>query len=261
MRRVVAVISGKGGSGKTTVAVNLASALTMLGKKCLLIDCSFGVRNCDIPVGASDSILYNLSDVLTETVECEDAIVSGNGKDVPDYIGSSLQKIPEDFEKCLCNLIENNFGEYDYIVFDTPSSCGKEFEVCTGLSDVIVAVTTEDSLSVSNTALALSSVADISSKKVYTLINRAGSIPGYNSEGFYEDIINEIGYPLVGLVKEDSNVLPLLEKGEPIAKYDTATGREFENICKRICNIYISPSKTNLTGKLFDKNKLILKQK
>ncbi len=261
MRKIVSVISGKGGSGKTTLSVNLASALTALGKRCLLIDCSFGVRNCDIPMGASDSVLYNLCDVLALEISPEDAVVQGNEEYIPDYIGASLKKTPADFKEKFSHLVTDGFGDYDFLVLDTPSSTGEELEACVEVSDIVLAVTTEEAFSVANTALVLSSSGDLSKKQVYTVINRAEHVPGYNPDGFYEDIVNETGYPLIGLIKEDSNVLSLLEKGDPIARYDTPAGREIENICKRICNIYVSPSKISLTEKLFDKNKLSLKQK
>ena len=54
MGDVIAVVSGKGGTGKTTVCAGVASALAMAGESVLCIDCDVGLRNLDIALGISD---------------------------------------------------------------------------------------------------------------------------------------------------------------------------------------------------------------
>ena len=54
MGEVLAVLSGKGGTGKTSVCAGLASALAEAGKKVLCVDCDVGLRNLDISLGLSD---------------------------------------------------------------------------------------------------------------------------------------------------------------------------------------------------------------
>ena len=49
--QVIAVTSGKGGTGKTTVAVNLATALAQSGKRVLLFDGDLGLANVDVLLG------------------------------------------------------------------------------------------------------------------------------------------------------------------------------------------------------------------
>ena len=51
---VIAVASGKGGTGKTSVCAGLAAALAEKGRKVLCIDCDVGLRNLDISLGMSD---------------------------------------------------------------------------------------------------------------------------------------------------------------------------------------------------------------
>ena len=54
MGELIAVLSGKGGTGKTTVCAGVASALAMAGESVLCIDCDVGLRNLDIALGISD---------------------------------------------------------------------------------------------------------------------------------------------------------------------------------------------------------------
>ena len=71
--RVVAVTSGKGGVGKTNIAVNLAIALQRRGHRILVIDADLGMANVDILLGASSR--RHLLDLLRPDVQLDDVIV------------------------------------------------------------------------------------------------------------------------------------------------------------------------------------------
>ena len=48
MGEVIAVLSGKGGTGKTSLCAGLAAALARQGKRVLCVDCDVGLRNLDL---------------------------------------------------------------------------------------------------------------------------------------------------------------------------------------------------------------------
>lgn len=60
--RVITITSGKGGVGKSNVAVNLAVQMQRLGKRVLVFDADFGLANIEVMFGAIPK--YNLSDVI-----------------------------------------------------------------------------------------------------------------------------------------------------------------------------------------------------
>lgn len=72
---VVAVTSGKGGVGKTNVAVNLAVALARLGRSVALIDADFGAGNVDVLLGLAPQ--HHIGHVLNADKALEDIVVSG----------------------------------------------------------------------------------------------------------------------------------------------------------------------------------------
>ena len=73
MGEIIAVVSGKGGTGKTTFTSNIGFALASLGKKVLCLDCDITLRNLDLALGLSDSALMDFSDVMGGRCTLEEA--------------------------------------------------------------------------------------------------------------------------------------------------------------------------------------------
>ncbi len=71
--RVIAVSGGKGGVGKTTVSVNLASALALAGRQVMLLDGDLGLANVDVLMGISPR--YTLAHVLSGERTLQEVIV------------------------------------------------------------------------------------------------------------------------------------------------------------------------------------------
>nr|WP_206363022.1 MinD/ParA family protein [Stenotrophobium rhamnosiphilum] len=75
--QVIAVTSGKGGVGKTSVSVNLAVSMAMSGKKVMLLDGDLGLANVDVMLGLQPK--YNLADVIEGKCTLEDTLLKGPG--------------------------------------------------------------------------------------------------------------------------------------------------------------------------------------
>ena len=73
--RVIAVTSGKGGVGKTQVAMNLAIAMAMDGNKVMLLDADLGLANIDVMLGLQPQ--YNLSHVIQGERTLAEVVLSG----------------------------------------------------------------------------------------------------------------------------------------------------------------------------------------
>src|SRR5262249_7614492 len=71
--KVVAITGGKGGVGKTLVAVNLGAALAQLGRSAMLFDADLGLANVDVLLGLHTRL--NLEHVVSGECALEDVIV------------------------------------------------------------------------------------------------------------------------------------------------------------------------------------------
>lgn len=132
MSRVIAVSNQKGGVGKTTTAINLASGLSRLGKKVLLIDfdsqgnATSGLNVLNSP---QKNTVYN---VILDGVPVTDAIVHNSSPDIDilpaniSLAGADLEmdKLREGKESLLRRAIEPIREDYDYIFIDCPPSLG-----------------------------------------------------------------------------------------------------------------------------------------
>ena len=129
--KVMAIITQKGGVGKSTTAINLSAALGELGKQVLLVDLD-PQGNSSSGLGIEKSQVHNcVYDVLLNDVAIEDVIIPdvGEGLDlVPATInlaGAEVELVSEMArENRLKDAVGSLRGKYDYVFIDCPPSLG-----------------------------------------------------------------------------------------------------------------------------------------
>ena len=75
MGELIGVLSGKGGTGKTSVCAGLAEALAISGEKVLCIDCDVGLRNLDIALGLTELAALSFFEISQGGYSLEEATV------------------------------------------------------------------------------------------------------------------------------------------------------------------------------------------
>jgi flagellar biosynthesis protein FlhG len=123
--QVIAVTGGKGGVGKTTVAVNLSLALAKLGRRVVLLDGDLGLANIDILLGLSRQ--YTLADLIEGRCELSDVLVRGPGgvRIVPAASGiQSMVHLSPAQHAGLIQAFSEIGDSLDVLVIDTAAGIG-----------------------------------------------------------------------------------------------------------------------------------------
>ena len=123
----LAVLSGKGGVGKTGFTLNLGYALHHLSQPVLLVDCDLGLANLDVMLGVSPQ--HNLQDLIVSDLEAHQVLfaVEPQGLDLlPAASGlSHLIEMDQDSREILMGKLNRHFGVYDYLLLDLPAGIGE----------------------------------------------------------------------------------------------------------------------------------------
>jgi chromosome partitioning protein len=145
MAEIIAILNQKGGCGKTTTAVNLASALALLGKRIMVIDMdpqgnattAFGIEKNNV-----EKTIYS---VLSGDIELQEALISTeiSGLEViPSNIslsGAEVELSKEvGYHSILEMAIDGVSNRYDYIFIDVPPSLGILTINCLVASDCVI---------------------------------------------------------------------------------------------------------------------------
>jgi flagellar biosynthesis protein FlhG len=143
--RRIAVISGKGGVGKTFITANLAAALSSLGRRVLIVDADLGLANVDILLGVNPQFTIqdafkgscSLDDVLLRTAGGFDLLPAGSG--LPE--GAALTQATVDGITSILHSLE---PRYDAILFDAGAGVGDVVLFFANLAHEILLVATPE---------------------------------------------------------------------------------------------------------------------
>ena len=231
MGELIAVLSGKGGTGKTSVCAGIASALAQLGEKVLCIDCDVGLRNLDISLGISELGTLSFLDVCQGGYELDQAAkhpVFPNLHFLTAPINCPVEQVdPMAFNA----MLQKARARYSFILLDAPAGIDAGFTLAAKFADRILLVTGSDPASIRDAARAGDVLELMGKKNVRLIVNRINKKMVSVMELTVDDIMDQAGLPLLGVVPEDPNVILAAAFCQPLLGY---TRRGAASACRRI---------------------------
>ncbi len=230
--RIIALGSGKGGVGKTTVALNLGFAMASLNKKVLVVDTDVSLPNLDLYTGLEKPII-TLLDVLNGSAEIQSAVYAIQmGLNILPC-GSLLQSLRDINIDKLEEIISGlRTSDYDFILLDVPAGLSRFSILPMTYSDEVLLVVNPDPASISDAqkVKAVSGVAGI---------NITGIIVNKYKKSNYEDIGVKLGMSVLGVIPQDDAIINARDTKKPLIllKPRSSSSKSILNIARKICGL------------------------
>lgn len=254
MGRIIAIVSGKGGVGKTTTAINLGAALNKLGKDVVVVDVNLNTPNIGIHLGAP-IVPITLNNVLKGKANITDAIyehVSGT-KIIPSSL--SVKEITNFNTKKIPTIIKQLKDMTDFVVLDSAAGFSEEAIATMDAGEEIIVVTNPEMPSVTD-ALKAIKVAKERGKEVKGIIVTRHRNENY--EMSLASIKSMLEAPIIGLIPEDPAVKKALNRRDAVVHVypKSKVSKKYIEIAKKIIGTYSSnDSNENFFTRLFNFDK------
>jgi len=233
---LIAVVSGKGGTGKTSVAAGVSSALAQLGKRVLCIDCDVGLRNLDISLGVSDSGALSFLDVRQGHYPLARAAkhpLYPTMRFLTAPMNCPVEGIDAD---SFADFLRSVRREFDYIFLDAPAGVDAGFRLVSRAADRFLLVTGAGPAAVRDAARVGDILELMGKKDVRLIVNRVDKKLLGTVQVTIDDVMDNAGLPLMGIVPEDSNVTLAASFGHPLLHFSPKgpAAKAFRRIARRI---------------------------
>lgn len=244
----IAILSGKGGVGKTNLALNLARTLYMKKESTLLIDCDLGLANLDVLLGLHAE--HTLHDILADQIQPEQALIAieENGFDfIPAASGlPELIQMDEDQLALLFSQLESLLLNYKYLFLDLGAGISPTVLSFANLAHVRIVVITPEPTSITDGYAVLKVLnAQYGLTDFHILVNQVTSKAEYElaSRRICEASSHFLGFTpkIIGFVQHDKAVLDGVIKQIPFTKLapKSVASKNVQEIAEKIIKLRI----------------------
>lgn len=212
MEKIISVVSGKGGVGKTTFVSNIGLTLNSLNKDVVVVDADLSTANLGLQLGFYHFPL-GLQDALDGNIKIADTIYTHPSglKVVPASVSLSyLNKNPSPYR--LKSLLSDLKG---LVLIDSPPGIGKEVFLSIKASDEIIVVTNPEIPAVTDALKVIKVAREWKKEPIGIVVNR--------TKDSYELRPDEIEAmceaPVIGMIPEDNHVKRSMFERTPLVNY------------------------------------------
>lgn len=220
--RTLAVTSGKGGVGKTSLTVNLALALSLRGRRVVVLDGDFGLANVDVMLGLCPK--YTLYEVLAGERTLSEIMIEGPAglKIIPGGSGiAELANLDGTHRQRLVDSLRRALEEAEFLLIDTGAGIGKGVMSLLLASDEVIVVLTPEPTALAD-AYALIKVLSQGRlhRWVHLVVNRvSGVIEAQQVLRRLSLVVSrflDVELRFLGFIYEDQAVLSAISRQQPL---------------------------------------------
>lgn len=232
--RAVAVVSGKGGVGKSMLTAALGAALALRGRRVALVDVNTGMRGLDMFLNLQDRVAFDLGDVLEKVCDLSTALVTDRRTGVrllaARQVCDSEALDTEAFEavvKALC-------AENDLVLLDAATGMGRGFTAAAVAAGEALLVTTPDDLSLRDAEHTADLLRRLSLPPPSLVVNRIrADLVDASLQYTPETCAQVLDVKLLGVVPDDNAALRMALSKQPVSGFSPAAGA-IENLLDRL---------------------------
>lgn len=236
----IAFLSGKGGTGKTSLCAGVATSLAKMGHKVLCIDCDIGLQNLDIALGMADCGAPSFREVCEGNYSLDQAAVHPLFPSLQ-FLTAPIHCQADEIDfRAFDKLLRHAKRTFEYIFLDAPAGIEAGFRLAAQFADKVIVVTVADPASIRDARRAGEMLEQMEKKEVRLIVNRID--PELFAIGRFtvDDIIDRTGLQLIGIVPEDSQVVLAATFEKPlICQAKRGAAAACGRIAKRIQGFHI----------------------
>ena len=258
--RVIAVGSGKGGVGKSSVAVNLAVAMAASGLRVGLLDADIWGFSTPRMLGVEDRLQANDETQLIEPIEAQGVKLVSTGLIIESeetalmWRGLMLSKALEQFLK------QVDWGELDYLLIDLPPGTGDiQMALTRLLPQAEMVVVTTPQRAAQKVAVRVADMARRSHMPIVGVVENmaglacdCGRIHAVFGAGGGQELADDLGVPLIASIPLDPEVVPGGDHGAPVVASgtDSAAGKALRQAAETLVTLVPPADLETCTGRI-----------
>lgn len=239
---IISFSSGKGGVGKTTVAVNIAVCLSQEGKRVLLIDGDLGLANVDVVLGLD--VRHTIRETVEDGRDLRDTLVeiSPGFFVLPASSGvPEMTRLSREDQELLLKALEGVTGNFDYVLVDTAAGIGESVLWFNNWVNSHCIIFSPDPTSMTDAYALMKVLTTRYDKKNFLLIvNQVQSVKEgkaifSNMERVLAQFL-DIKPEFLGAIPRDNAVVRAIRSQKPFLQTepDSRAGRALKRICKSL---------------------------
>jgi septum site-determining protein MinD len=232
MARIISIISGKGGVGKTTSAINLGAALNKMNQEVIIVDANLSTPNIGIHLGAP-IVPITLNHVLSGKAGVEEAIYEhfSGTKIIPSSLSiKELNKInPNQLSKIIPQLRKLS----DFVILDSAAGFSKEAIASVEAGEEIIVVTNPEMPAVTDALKAIKIAKEMKKDVRGVIVTRH---QGAKYEMPLSAIKSMLETQIIGVIPEDVAIKEALTKRDAVVHTHpkSKASRKYQEIAAKI---------------------------